>query len=410
MKRIPIYLKMRVLGALEYAEGNTLKARYQSVAKMSFKDEDGELYQFTWRTIQTWSYWYRTRGIFESPERSDKGTTRKVSPEQLLDAIEKVMPGFRDSPRNIEAIYRACIEQGHLRRDQIAPNTFRRHVTQFNLLEGLEGMIEGPAKKARLAFAKAHANEMWQTDTMHGPYLKIEGQAMKTYLICFIDDASRVIPHGEFYLADSTTNLIDCFQSAVFKRGVPKSIYADNGSNYSSKEFSLINSRLGILLIHTPVRDGAAKGKIERFFRTVRDQFLIQDLSQITTLKALNTKYHQWIENTYHQRTHSTLGMKPLDRFGMDLKRIRYLALTPYHEEIFYLEETRKVRTDNTFSLRTLRYEAPRDLRNTTIDVRYDRLNPAAAPIVYSAGNRMGKAQLLDFTSNDRGPKFKDSI
>ena len=399
---------MRVLGALEYAAGETLKDRYQAVAAMTFKDDDGHVHQFTWRTIQTWWYWYRENGMVESPARDDKGTTRKVCPEQLLDAIEKVMPTFRENPGNIQAIYRACIEQGHLRREDVAPNTFRRHVKQFELLKGVEGMIAGPARKARLAFAKANANEMWQGDTFHGPYIRIEGKPIKTYLICFIDDASRVIPHGEFYLADSTTHLIDCFQTGLFKRGVPKSMYVDNGSNYSSKEFSLISARLGIQLIHTPVRDGAAKGKIERYFRTVRDQFLIRNLSEITSLAALNTQYIDWVENTYHQREHSTLGMKPLDRFGLDLNRLRFLNPSPYNKELFYLEESRCVRSDNTFNLRGNRYEAPRDLRNTKIEVRFDRNDPGVAPIVYSEGERMGVAEPVDFTGNDRGQKFED--
>ncbi len=408
MKRIPLYLKMRVLGALEYAEGETLKDRYKSVAQMTFKDEDGDIHHFTWRTIQTWWYWYRQHGSVEAPQRCDKGSTRKVCPEQLLEAIEKVMPTFRENPDNIQAIYRACIEQGHLRREQVAPNTFRRHVKQFDLLKGINGMIEGPAKKARLAFAKAHANEMWQGDTLHGPYIKIEGKPMKTYLLCFIDDASRVIPHGQFYLADSTVNLIDCFQSAICKRGVPQSIYVDNGSNYSAKELSLISARLGIQLIHTPVRDGAAKGKIERFFRTVRDQFLIRNLGEVTTLQELNTRFNHWVEQTYHQRTHSTLGMKPVDRYGLDLSHIRYLALTPFHREIFYMEDTRKVRSDNTFNLKGTRYEAPRDLRNSSIEVRFDRNDQSASPIVYSKGERMGEAQPIDFIGNDRGSKFED--
>jgi len=408
MKRIPIHLKMRVLGALEYAEGATMKARYEAVAAMSFKDEDGHAHRFTWRTIQTWWYWYRQHGMVEAPQRCDKGATRKVPPEELLEAIEKVLPSFRGAPGNLQAIYRACIEGGHLRREQVAPGTFRRHVRQFELLKQVEGMVEGPARKARLAFAKAHANEMWQGDTLHGPYLTLEGKAMKTYLICFIDDASRVVPHGEFYLADSTPNLIDCFQSALFKRGVPRSIYVDNGSNYSAKEFTLISARLGIQLIHTPVRDGAAKGKIERFFRTVRDQFLVRNLAEVGTLKALNARFIDWVEDTYHAREHSTLGMKPIDRFGLDLNRQRFLTPSPYNKEIFYLEDSRQARADNTFQLGGRRYEAPRDLRDLKIQVRFDRHDPDAPPVVYSKGERMGEAALLDFQGNDRGPKFED--
>jgi transposase InsO family protein len=288
MKRISNYLRMRVLGALEYALGETNLARYQAVSAMTFTDEDGQPRRFTWRTIQTWWYFYRKHGITESPTRTDKGTTRKVTPEHLLEAIEQVLPSFHGKKYNIAEVYRRCIEKGLLRRSQVAPNTFRRNVNSFDLLKP----TDHTSPKSRLAFAKAHANDLWQGDTLHGPYLS-NGlkQPVKTYLICFIDDASRVVPHGAFYQADDTPNLIDCFQTALYKRGVPKAVYVDNGSNYSSKEFGIICTRLGTVLIHTPVRDGAAKGKIERFFRTVRDQFLVRDLGHLHSIGQLNNEF-----------------------------------------------------------------------------------------------------------------------
>lgn len=404
MKRISNYLKMRVLGALEYAEGSSMEARYQAVAKMIFQDEDGQPCQFTWRTIQTWWYFYRKHGITESPDRADKGTIRKVVPEQLATAIETVLPSFHGKPRNITVVYRECIQRGLLRRDQVAPNTFRRIVKKFDLLTPL--CEHSP--KARLAFAKAHANDLWQADTLHGPYLHtgLRTKPIKTYLICFIDDASRVVPHGTFYDADDTPNLIDCFQTALDKRGVPKAVYVDNGSNYSSKEFATICTRLGTVLIHTPVRDGAAKGKIERFFRTVRDEFLTRDLSHITTLRELNDLFTRWLELTYHERIHTTLGMKPIDRFGLDLTRIRRLTQSPYSTELFMLEDTRKVRADNTFSFNSLRYEAPRDMRGKTITIRYLR-HTGFAPTVYQDGVRLGDATLLDRVANDRRPDIE---
>ncbi len=254
MKNTTNYLKMRVLGALEYATGHSMEARYQAVAAMTFLDEDSQPRQFTWRTIQTWWFFYRKHGITESPQRADKDTIRKVSPELLATAIETVLPSFHGQPRNIAVVYRECIRRGLIRREQVAPNTFRRIVKKFDLLKPL--CDHSP--KARLAFAKAHANDLWQADTLHGPYLDtgLRGKPIKTYLICFIDDASRVVPHGAFHAADDTTSLIDTFQTALHKRGVPKAVYVDNGSNYTAKEFATICVRLGTVLIHTPVRDG----------------------------------------------------------------------------------------------------------------------------------------------------------
>src|SRR5690606_38663718 len=114
----------------------------------------------------------------------------------------------------------------------------------------------------------------WQADTLFGPYVTNNTTKTQVKLIAFIDDASRVLCHGEFFFADNIPNLITAFQTAIYKRGIPEQLYVDNGSNYASIEISNICVRIGTLLCHTPVRDGAAKGKIERFFRTVRDQFL----------------------------------------------------------------------------------------------------------------------------------------
>ena len=188
----------------------------------------------------------------------------------------------------------------YLTRDRIAPNTFRRHVKRFDLLKP-ESQVKS---KRRQAFSKAHANDMWQCDTLVGPYLRLGGKPARVFLICFIDDASRVITHGQFHANDNTANLIDCFQNAIFKRGVPRAMYVDNGSNYASMELARACTRIGTVLIHTPVRDGAAKGKIERFFKTLRDNFLIRDLSAINSLAELNAAFTTGSRTNQEQGSH----------------------------------------------------------------------------------------------------------
>ena len=395
---------MKVLGALEFAEGETMRARYISVSKTIFRDEEGNPHQFTWRTIQTWWYYYRRHGITSPAPRADKQRPRKTTPEELLHAIEHVRPHFAGKRINIQEVYRKCIELGLLERSKIAPNTFRRHVKRFDLLTP----ESATTNKVRKAFSKAHSNDLWQCDTMVGPYVRVNGKPAKAYLICFIDDASRVIPHGQFYLNDNTPNLIDCFQHGIFKRGVPRAIYVDNGSNYASKEMSLACCRIGTVLIHTPVRDGAAKGKIERFFKTVRDRFLVRNLKDIT-LEELNDEFRTWVEENYHTRRHSTLDRKPIDRFGLDLERIQWLQQSIYNKEIFYAEKTRKMRADNTFQYNSVRYEAPRQLPMATITIRYDRYNTNQPPIVYYNDQRLGEATPLDLIDNDRKPNLSQN-
>lgn len=403
MKRVSPYVKMRVLGAIEFAPGNTIKARIQHVSGLVFNDEDGTRHQFTWRTIQTWYSRYKKDGItsMKARPRSDKGRTRKVEPEQVAEAIEQALPSFHGRPRNIAAVYRVCIEQGLLRREQVAPNTFRRIVNAYELLQP----EDESRNKQRLAFAKAHANELWQADTMFGPYVGVGKGRTRTKLIAFIDDASRVCCHGEFFLAENTDTLIKALRSALYKRGVPEALYVDNGSIYTSKEISQICERIGCLLCHAPVRDGAAKGKVERFFRTVRGGFLTRALD-LSSVEALNAEFTRWLEDDYNGREHSVLKMRPIDRFGLDLSRIRYLPPGETNDELFFVEQDRTVLSDNTFSLKAVRFEAPRDLRSRKVQVRFDRKRFGRV-VVYYKGERMGQARPVDFQQNDRPPSKK---
>ena len=400
MKRISVYLKLRVIGAIDGMVGNSIISRIKEVSKLTFHDEDGRPHVFTWRTIQTWLSLYKQGGVetLKSRPRSDKGRHRKVSPEHLREAIEQVLPGFRNERYNKMMIYRRCIERGVLSRQECSQTSFFRLVKEYDLLTP----VTMTQNKRRLAFSKAYANEMWQLDTMFGPYLKNGKTSVQTKLIAFIDDASRILPHGEFFFAENTDNLIIALRSALYKRGIPQTLYVDNGAIYTCAEINQICARLGILLCHTPVRDGAAKGKIERFFRTCRDQFLLQKLD-LSSLEALNDQFRHWVENEYNVRIHSTLQMKPVDRFGLDLERIRFLDPMEAHDELFFFEQDRSVRKDNTFQIHNVRYEAPRDLSSCKIQVRFNRARPGRI-IVFYKGERMGEAARLNFLSNDRAP------
>ena len=392
---------MRVLGAIDMAVGDTITARIHAVSQMAFTDEQGHARQFTWRTIQTWHSRYKKHGVtvMENKPRSDKGQRRKVQPELLLEAIRAVLPKLHGKSPNNAMIYRLCIEQGLLTRSQVAPNTFRRIVNEYELFKP----DDQSENKIRLAFSKAHANEMWQADTLYGPHVTIEGVAIQTRLIAFVDDASRVCCHGQFFAAENVDTLIESLRAAFYKRGVPQCLYVDNGSIYCSKEIIQITARVGCLLAHTPVRDGAAKGKVERFFRTVRDQFLCRQLD-LSSLEALNRQFIQWVEEQYNAQIHSVLGMSPLDRFALDRSFIKFLPPNQANDEMFFVEEERHVRADNTFSFKAIRFEAPRHLPDRAIQIRFQRKAPASRLIVYYKGERMGEAKPLDPVANDRPP------
>ena len=376
MKNPSIYLKMKVLGAIDIAPGKTRDERVRNVAAMVFLDEEGNQYKFTWRTIQTWHYNYKNHGItgMHGTTRADKGKTRKVTPEEVLEAINTALPHFynkangRHEKPNKTAIYRFCIEKGLLQANQIARDSFSRMVKQYEMLK------DDPSEnKRRLAFSMQYANQLWQADTMFGPQVDCK----QTKLIAFIDDASRVLCHGEFFTAENTDSMVRALRSAFYKRGLPEQLLVDNGSIYCSQEITLICARVGCILRHTAVRDAAAKGKIERFFRRVRDQFLIRNLN-LSSITELNKQFTHWVEQDYNATVHSTLGMKPIDRFGVDLARIRFLSPSQDTDELFYAQETRTVKKDNTFSFKGNRYETPVDFRGKEVELRYERHHQGA--------------------------------
>ena len=317
---------------------------------------------------------------------------------QLAQALHEVLPTLSANKSGItpkSVLYRVLLQRGLFVRSQLAPTTFYRMVRTHQLLEAES------VQKHRLSFAMQFANELWQADTLYGPSIKQpDGQWKKTFLIAFIDDASRVITHAQFFYRDNTANMVNAFRSALYKRGRPERLYFDNGSNYTSKEILQACVRLDIHLSHAPIRDGAAKGKIERFFRGFRDRFLTLHAS-FSCLDELNRLTHQWVEEEYNAKFHSGIQMAPLDRFNLDRNRIRFLSDDAFCAEVFFVEEDRKVSKTNVFSINSQRFECPVDLREKTVQVRFDRMRPDLF-VVYFSGQRMGEATPLDVHANAR--------
>lgn len=398
-KKPPLELRLRVLSAIDYAPGKSIRARIKNVATRTFTDEQtGCEYQFTWQTISTWLYRFKKRGIttLDNKTRADKNRYRKVQLNELAEALNEIIPTLSKNKTGLIpklTLYRLLLRKNYFQRSQLSQTSFYRMLRENNLLDFEQ------TQKLRLSFAMQFANELWQADTMYGPSIKqADGKWRKTFLIAFIDDASRVITHGEFFYRDNTENMIDAFRTALFKRGKPERLYFDNGSNYTSKEILQACVRLDIRLSHAPVRDGAAKGKIERFFRGFRDRFLVQHI-EFETLDELNDKTQDWIENDYNVQPHSGIQMIPIDRFNLDRERIKFLTDDEFTEEVFFMEETRKVSKTNVFSINSQKYECPVDLREKKIQVRYNRTQRNRF-VVYFADKRMGEASLLDLHYN----------
>jgi putative transposase len=261
---------------------------------------------------------------------------------------------------------------------------------------------------ARKKFEAEHANQIWQSDMLYGPYVHHPGGGKRqAFLYAIIDDASRLIPHAQFYTSEGLDSLLDCLRQGVSARGLPSRLYVDNGKVYRSRLLSRIAASLGILIIHTPPYQPQGRGKVERWFRSVREQFLENlDRKQALTLDALNTRLWAWIESDYHRCTHGSLDTTPLLRWQKDIERIRLIPPGTDVRRLFFHRADRLVRQDSTFLLQNRFYEAPAHLVGKRIEVRFDPLDPSTLD-VYFNGQPEGQARLVDPSLNAQIPRHK---
>ena len=190
--------------------------------------------------------------------------------------------------------------------------TLQRHFARLELNTRPDGL----PPRAFGRFEAAAPNDRWTGDALHGPVVA----GRKTYLFAFIDDHSRALVGYRWGHSEDTLRLEAALRSGLSSRGVPKILYLDNGAAMISSQLLRALAVLGIRLAHSKPGQPAGRGKIERVFRTVRDQFLVelsdpQALASITSLARLNELFTGWVETVYHQRVHTETKQKPLERF-----------------------------------------------------------------------------------------------
>lgn len=255
-------------------------------------------------------------------------------------------------------------------------------------------------------FSHQFINELWQTDVLYGPYIKVGKAKKQLYLLAFIDDASRLITHGQFFDTQNYTALRIALREAILKRGVPKMIYTDNGKIYRANQFAMLCASLGCSLIHAAPFTPTSKGKIERFFLTVRQRFLSNtDTTKIRGIDELNLLFWRWLEENYQRKTHSSLDLSPLDFFMSQAHQIKLFSNPELLKEYFLLRITRKVNHDATLSIDTVLYETDQCLANSRIEVRYEPewlTIPQKTLPLYKEGKLVGEAKQVNFYDNAR--------
>jgi transposase InsO family protein len=217
------------------------------------------------------------------------------------------------------------------------------------------------------AFAYEHFGQMWVADFLHGPTVRVGKKTHKLYLLAVIDDATRFVVHAQFYITEGLEALVYGLSEAVHRFGIPQRFYTDNGSAFRSRHLQVIAARLGFALPHTPAYRPQGRGKIERFFRTMRQQFL--DGTTATTRKDWNQRLGIWVDK-YHRTQHDALKATPLDfRLATESVMRSFPGVADPLKKAFLLEATRKVRRDGTINLHGKVWDIPGSLPGEEIEI-----------------------------------------
>ena len=379
-----------------------LTRRAEEIAARHFDIPGSQRTSVSVDTLLEWALRYR-HGGFEAlaPQpRQDRGLSRAITP-QLADLIERLK---RENPhRTGMTLLRELALTSEKNDPGVSASTLYRFLKQRGLTER---QLLAPA--AHKKFEAQSSNQIWQADMLFGPYVERPGGGkMQVFLHAILDDASRLIPHAQFYPNQGLDACLDCLRQAIAARGVPVRLYIDNAKIYRSQQLARIAASLGILIVHTPPYQPEGRGKIERYFRTVRDQFLTNlDRKLSLSLEQLNDRYWAWIENVYHRSEHSALNSTPLLRWQRDIEQIRQLPPATDLRRLFFYRLHRRVRRDGTFLLHNQYYEAPPQFTGETIEVRFDPLDTAEVEIHFQ-GKPQGTARLVDPVVNAGLPPVK---
>jgi transposase InsO family protein len=251
------------------------------------------------------------------------------------------------------------------------------------------------------SFEAMYAGQLWQGDVMHGPRITANGRTRKSYLVSWMDDASRLVTHSEFRLSEQKEEIEYVLKQGLIKRGLPYKIYIDNGSAYRSKTLQEACARLQIQVIFCKAYSPESKGKIERWHGTLRGQFLSEIEDEVLSLTELNIRFWRWLEQ-YNNATHAALGMSPNERYQRDLNRIRTLGpFAKQLDELFLHRHKRKVRKDGTISYNSQYYEVPYHLVGDYVLAVVQPENNQVIAVETLEGEALSKVNVLDKISNN---------
>lgn len=346
----------------------------RALAEQDHLGPDGERVRVSRNTLDRWIRSWRAGGF--DALRPDPRLGVPTSPHELLELAAALK---REAPARTAAQIAAILVE----REGASPHprTLQRHFARLELGRG------GPARKVLGRFEAEHPNELWTADHLHGP--PVAGR--KALLAGVIDDHSRALVGARWSHAEDTLRLEAALRAALAARGVPKVLYVDNGAAFVSRQLERACAVLGIRLVHSRPGRPEGRGKIERVFRTVREQFLVELDARggAGDLEELNRLFAAWVEGVYHRRVHSETGSPPLERFL--LAGPPELPDPGLLREAFSWSERRTVTKTATVNLHGNRYQVDQALVGRQVELVFDPFDLTRIEVRY-AGRPMGLA------------------
>lgn len=339
-------------------------AYYKRVTASPLTLPDGSTVTYSYKTLEKWKSQYSIGGLdaLMPGTRSDKGIPRALNE----DAIAEIYRIKEEHPRmNATQIYT------HLVRESFIPATVSVDSVQRFIRHNDLKSARDPNLRDRKAFEEDEFGKIWQADTCYLPHITEDGTSRRVYCIMIIDDHSRLLAGGELFYTDNACNFQKVLKDAIATYGIPDKLYVDNGCSYSNAQLSMICVSLGILLLHTRVRDGASKGKVERHFRTLKERWLYTlDINKITSLSQFNGMLKDYMRD-YNTTFHRGIDTIPLERYQASKDHPRKPESRQWLDDCFYNRITRKVRKDSTISIDRVCYDVPMQFISAKVEVRY---------------------------------------
>jgi putative transposase len=393
--------RLSVLGPLasrgEIKRGE-VKSIIRELSSKTYNIPDSRRVHLSEETILRWYYDWKRGGIeaLMPQKRSDKGVTQLSA-----DVQAALIQAKQDNPsRSINTLISMLKAQGIVAKDKLARATVHRFLQQQKLSKRV---MPDSHTIERRAFVAERAGDIWHGDVLHGPSIQTPGGMKKTYLVSLLDDASRLIAHSAFCLGETALDIEGVLKQAVLKRGVPHKLIIDNGPAYRSHTLQSVCARLEIRLIYCRPYEPEGKGKLERFHRTFREQFLNEiDTKSISGLREFNERLWAWLEHVYHRRHHAGLNNQaPLDRWRDDLIHVRPLGFKATKiDDIFCHRIERTVRKDGTVSWEGKQFEVSYNLVGEKVTLVVDPHTHIALRIESAFGDNLGAIVLLDAHAN----------